>query len=137
VAHQTGIVHYPVRATSACPLGFGVVDRWNPLSSSGTEHVRCVLTSPSDICLRTVRFYCSLQLTVDARLPLLHWLTGHVRCWGEGKDATLRSPIFIASLHQRRPRPSEPSQDGGKTPTKSARPMSSSCPEAHERFAPL
>jgi hypothetical protein len=103
VAHRTGTVHYPVRATSACPLGFGVVDRWNPLSSSGTEHVRCVLTSPSDICLRTVRFYCSLLLTVGARLPLLHWLTGHVWCWGEGEDATLRSPIFIASLHQRRP----------------------------------
>jgi hypothetical protein len=26
VAHQTGIVHCPVRATSAHPLGFGAVD---------------------------------------------------------------------------------------------------------------
>jgi hypothetical protein len=25
-------VHCPVRATSARPLGFGAVDRWNPLS---------------------------------------------------------------------------------------------------------
>jgi hypothetical protein len=36
VAHQTVTIHYPVRATSARPLGFGAVDRWNPLSSSGT-----------------------------------------------------------------------------------------------------
>ena len=32
VAHQTVTIHYPVRATSARPLGFGAVDRWNPLS---------------------------------------------------------------------------------------------------------
>jgi hypothetical protein len=27
VVHQTSTVHYPVRATSARPLGFGAVDR--------------------------------------------------------------------------------------------------------------
>jgi hypothetical protein len=32
VAHQTVTVHCPVLATSARPLGFGVVDCWNPLS---------------------------------------------------------------------------------------------------------
>jgi hypothetical protein len=32
VVHRTGTVHCPVRATSARPLGFGAVDRWNPLS---------------------------------------------------------------------------------------------------------
>jgi hypothetical protein len=32
VAHRTVTVHCPVRATSACPLGFVVVDRWNCLS---------------------------------------------------------------------------------------------------------
>jgi hypothetical protein len=37
VEHRTGIVHCPVRATSARPLGFGAVDHWNPLSSSGTK----------------------------------------------------------------------------------------------------
>jgi hypothetical protein len=36
VAHRTGIVHCSVHATSARPLGFGAVDRWNPLSSRGT-----------------------------------------------------------------------------------------------------
>jgi hypothetical protein len=35
VAHRTRIVHCPVRATLARSLGFGAVDRWNPLSSSG------------------------------------------------------------------------------------------------------
>jgi hypothetical protein len=29
VAHQTVIVHCPVRATSACLLGFGAVDHWS------------------------------------------------------------------------------------------------------------
>jgi hypothetical protein len=32
VVHRTVTVHWPVRATSARPLGFGAVDRWNPLS---------------------------------------------------------------------------------------------------------
>jgi hypothetical protein len=36
VAHRTCIVHCPVHAMSARLLGFGVVDRWNPLFSSGT-----------------------------------------------------------------------------------------------------
>jgi hypothetical protein len=36
VVHRIGPVHCPVRATSARPLGFGAVDRWNPLSYSCT-----------------------------------------------------------------------------------------------------
>jgi hypothetical protein len=32
VAHRTVTVHCPVCATSARPLGFGVVGHWNPLS---------------------------------------------------------------------------------------------------------
>jgi hypothetical protein len=32
VAHRTVTVHCPVRAMSARPLGFGVVDRWSALS---------------------------------------------------------------------------------------------------------
>jgi hypothetical protein len=32
VVHRTVVVHCPVRATSARPLGFGAIDRWNPLS---------------------------------------------------------------------------------------------------------
>jgi hypothetical protein len=34
MAHRTGTIHCLVRATSACPLGFGAVDRWKPLSCS-------------------------------------------------------------------------------------------------------
>jgi hypothetical protein len=33
VHHRTATVHYPVRAMSAQPLGFGAVDRWSHLSS--------------------------------------------------------------------------------------------------------
>jgi hypothetical protein len=36
VVHQIVTIHYPVRATSARPLGFGAIDCWNSLSSSGT-----------------------------------------------------------------------------------------------------
>jgi hypothetical protein len=36
VVHQTCTIHYPVRTTSARPLGFGAIDRWNPLSCSCT-----------------------------------------------------------------------------------------------------
>jgi hypothetical protein len=75
-------------------LGFGAVDRWNPLSCSYTGHVRCgtlcCVATPdmsgafwlrsltSDFC--TVRFYCPRCRPLRARLPLLGWLTGHVRC---------------------------------------------------------
>ena len=37
VVHWIGTIHCLVRAMSARPLGFGAVDRWIPLSSSGTE----------------------------------------------------------------------------------------------------
>jgi hypothetical protein len=36
VVHRTGTVHCPVRDMSARLLGFGAVDRWNPLSYSCT-----------------------------------------------------------------------------------------------------
>jgi hypothetical protein len=36
VAHRTGTIHCPVRTTSVRPLGFGAIDRWNPLSFSCT-----------------------------------------------------------------------------------------------------
>jgi hypothetical protein len=44
-AHRTITVHCPVRATSARPLAFGAVDRWNPLSFCCTGHVWWPLTS--------------------------------------------------------------------------------------------
>jgi hypothetical protein len=64
----------------------GVEDRWNPLSCSytgqfdATLDVRCALTSLPWALSRTVH-HCSL-LADDRwrRLPLLCWLTGHVRC---------------------------------------------------------
>ena len=37
VRHRTVNVHFPVRATSACLLGFGIVDRWRHLSFCCTE----------------------------------------------------------------------------------------------------
>jgi hypothetical protein len=37
VAHETPTVHCPVRATSVRPLGFGAVDRWNPLSFAASD----------------------------------------------------------------------------------------------------
>jgi hypothetical protein len=39
-------VHSPVRATSAQPLGFGVVDRWGRLSSSCTGQSGATPDSP-------------------------------------------------------------------------------------------
>jgi hypothetical protein len=36
MVHRTGIIHCPVRAMPARLLGFGAVDRWNPLSCSCT-----------------------------------------------------------------------------------------------------
>jgi hypothetical protein len=74
-------------------------------------------------------------------------------CWGEGKDATLRSmpssPRYANEDHarasrgrrsdeDRRDRPSSsPLQDEGKAPSKSASPTSSSRPGAPVGFDPL
>jgi hypothetical protein len=69
VAHRTGIVHCPVLATSARPLGFGVT--W-PLESlhqtvwCHTEHVRWPLTSVLWLLPRTVHF-CNRPLTLSDR----------------------------------------------------------------------
>jgi hypothetical protein len=78
VVHWTSTVHCPVRAMSARPLGFGEVDRWNPLScsctgqSGGTPDMSGVFW----LSALTSDFHCSfLQSTVGARLPLLRWLT--------------------------------------------------------------
>jgi hypothetical protein len=54
VVHQTITIHCPVCATSAHPLGFGVVDRWSCLSCSCTGHVQCALTYLLWLLLRTV-----------------------------------------------------------------------------------
>jgi hypothetical protein len=55
VRHRTATVHFPVRATSAQPLGFGAVDRWRRLSSRCTGQSDATPDSPvtSDFCALT------------------------------------------------------------------------------------
>jgi hypothetical protein len=62
------------------PLGFGAVDRWRLLSSSGTRwhtgHVRWPLTSLLWLLRGTVHHCSSVQSTIDAQrafAPLAHW----------------------------------------------------------------
>jgi hypothetical protein len=51
-------MHYPVRATSAQPLGFGAVDRWGAFLSSCTGQSGATPDSPvpSDCCALTSAF---------------------------------------------------------------------------------
>jgi hypothetical protein len=91
-AHRTvrwctgqGTVHCPVRATSACPLGFREVDRWNPLSCSCNRQSGATpdmsMSGVFWLSALTSDLHCSLlPSTVGARLLLLCWLTGHVQC---------------------------------------------------------
>jgi hypothetical protein len=55
VRHRTAIVHCPVCATSAQPLGFGAVDHWRCLSSSCIGQFSATPDSPmtSDFCALT------------------------------------------------------------------------------------
>jgi hypothetical protein len=89
VAHQTITVHCPVRATSARPLGFGVVDRWSRLSFCCTGQSG----GATPDSLVTYDFYAALFGTVPLRSrpmarreSLLRWLTG--QC-----SATPDSPV--------------------------------------------
>ena len=52
VVHRTSTVHCPVRATSARPLGFGAVDRWNPLSFYCTGQSGATPDMSGDLWLR-------------------------------------------------------------------------------------
>jgi hypothetical protein len=75
VAHRIVTVHCPVRATSACPLGFGVVDRWSPLSSCCTGQSSDLWLLHSDFRRGTVHHCSSEQSTVGAQgaiAPLVH-----------------------------------------------------------------
>jgi hypothetical protein len=77
MAHRT----WHCSLSGAChlsrPLGFGVVDRWSPLSSCGTRQSGAFWLRCSDLCI----VHCSLtsQSTIGRSWPLLRWLTGHVR----------------------------------------------------------
>jgi hypothetical protein len=79
VSHRTVTVHCPVRATSARPLGFGIVDRWSPLSFCCTGQSGDLWILLSDLCRGTVHLCSSEQLTVGAQTaiaPLAHGQSG-------------------------------------------------------------
>jgi hypothetical protein len=80
VAHRTATVHCPVHATSARPLGFGA-----------TSYILC--SELWRALFTTVHFW---QTTVGAWLPLLRWLTGHVRC-------TQDSPVNYSGARLKKP----------------------------------
>jgi hypothetical protein len=82
-AHRTGIVHCPVRATSARPLGFGATWLLEPLSYSCTGQSGATPDMSGALwllCSELWHALFTLQSTLRARLSLLHCLTGHVRC---------------------------------------------------------
>jgi hypothetical protein len=82
VVHQSVIVHCPVRATSACPLGFGAVDHWCPLSFCCTGQSGATPDGPvtSDFCALT---------SAQHRLPLY---TFAVDRWCAGSRYSADSP---------------------------------------------
>jgi hypothetical protein len=110
MTHQTiwwctgqDIVHCPVPAMSADHWGLErlTIEVLCPLVApdSPVAHrtVRCVLTSllwllTSALCI----VHCSLHSTIGRSWPLLHWLTGHVRCTPDSpvsySGATLTKP---------------------------------------------
>jgi hypothetical protein len=74
-------------ASGACrvswPLGFGVVDRWSPLSScatgqSGGTPDRLVRSDFAALTSALCIVYCSQQSTIGRSWPLLRWLAGHM-----------------------------------------------------------
>jgi hypothetical protein len=81
-AHRTCTVQCPVRATSARLLGFRAIWPLESLSCSCTGQSGATPDMSGDLWLLhgTVHHCSLLQSTVDAQQPLLHWLTGHVRC---------------------------------------------------------
>jgi hypothetical protein len=76
VVHRTTTAHCPVCATSVRPLGFGATWPLEPLSYSCTRQSGAT----PDISGALWHTLFTLQSTVGARLALLRWLTGHVRC---------------------------------------------------------
>jgi hypothetical protein len=59
-AHRTTTVYCPMRATSARPLGFGAVDRWNPLSFCCTRQSGATPDMSGDLWLLRSDFYRAL-----------------------------------------------------------------------------
>jgi hypothetical protein len=98
--HST--IHCPVRATSARRWGLEwlTVEALCPVAApdSSVAHQTCPVRSDfaawhltSALCAFTVH-----AVDVERRLPLLSWLTGHVRCtpgsWVNYSGASLRKP---------------------------------------------
>jgi hypothetical protein len=63
VAHRTTIVYCPARATSARPLGFGAVDRWNPLSFCCTGQSSATSDMSGNLWLLRTDFCAALFIT--------------------------------------------------------------------------
>jgi hypothetical protein len=85
-AHRTVIVHCPVHATSARSLGFGVVDRWNPLSFCCTGQFGGTPDSlvTSDFC--AALFICAVD------------------CWRTESRCSAGSPDSPVNYSEARPR---------------------------------
>jgi hypothetical protein len=71
----------PVRAMSACSLGFGAVDRWRALPFCCTGQSGVTPNSPvtSDFCTLTSALFDTVLLSsrpLACREMLLRWLTG-------------------------------------------------------------
>jgi hypothetical protein len=74
VVHRTSTVHCPLRATSACPLGFGVTWPLEPLSCGCTGQSGATPDMSGALWLLCSELWCALftlQSTVGVRLPLL------------------------------------------------------------------
>jgi hypothetical protein len=90
VAHRTVTVHCPVRATSVRLLGFGAVDRWNPLYF-------CCTGQSGDIWLLCSDFCEALFATVD--FVVNRWRAGS-RC----SAGSLDSPVNYSGARPRNSR---------------------------------
>jgi hypothetical protein len=97
--HRTVTIHCPVRATSACPLGFGAVDPWSHLSFCSTGQSGATPDSPMTFDFCTLTSVAALFITVHLRSRplarrelLLRWLTGQF-------GGTLDSPVNYSGAH--------------------------------------
>jgi hypothetical protein len=103
-AHQIGHCSLSIACHVSTLLGFGAVDHWSPLSCSCTWQSGAISALTSDAH--------SLPLAVNRwrRLPLLRWLTRHVRCTPDslvnysgvtlGKTLEWHVPLVLGLGHQ-------------------------------------
>jgi hypothetical protein len=86
VTHQTVIVHCPVHAMSARPLGFGAVDRWSPLSfcCTGQSGATSDSSVTSDFCALTSARHCA---------PLFIWAVDRWHAGSRCSTGSLDCPV--------------------------------------------